>query len=798
MIKGRALLVAIGCWLGTAALAQEDEIFDLSLEELMNMEITSASKKAERAQDIPASIYVISSEKIERSGAVTVVELLREHVPGFWAASLDFNKYDTYLRNANTTSFLVLLDGTPMIDLIWAQMFWDNFEIPLHIVERIEVVKGSGGVIYGANSATGVINIITKSTDEASGLVADINLASPLHASTDLSYGGNIKNKFSYRLHGRYRFFNGYDQMDETENPTSLVPRTFPEGDTLITNLYTEDDNTYQSFTAGASFKWQMSDRFTLSSQVNYSAVYQDIYAQAYDASTARFVFRDDTTKLSAESYPFLTNNDRSRLVGNITGSFSFSDKHQLFVRSSVNLEDAHHNFYGGYDVRNSIIDFEAQDNLEIGFNNLSIGANYRLINYDIHDLNRPQEINYIDKQNNANLSGFFVQDHLEFLEGKLNFYVGAKGENFSLLNDKYYLSPMAKFSVSPKENLTFWGGYTRSYTTPGYYLTNIEVTVVAVPTPEGFSEVIDIFAQQAVANNLGLSPAEAAAYFGTPEGQAAVQAAIPPIEQVISLVFPDYLNLSTINPDVIEPTSFDNLELGVRFRPMDQLYVESNFFYTRVRDAVTGTPLPLDTLTSPTKPPQRIAATIFGNFMEGRNFGMETMVSYQFMSGFLLELSHALFIDEQYEWQESEDFDPSIFNGATPTLSNELPAVPEHVVRGKIQYSDGSGWSVNLSGLYASAFYNRQEPFDAAYQFDRQRFEPLFGAPGERLPVGRNDNRVIVNFKISKSFGDNMTAYVYGNDVLKSAFIESVNALHTVYPRQVGRMVGLGLNLRL
>ncbi|MEM9324899.1 MAG: TonB-dependent receptor [Bacteroidota bacterium] len=797
-MKSKALITLIGIFCTFHLIAQEEEFIELSLEELMSMEITSVSKKAERLQDIPSSIYVITHEKISRSGAVTVVELLREYVPGFWAASLDFNKNDVYLRNPSRATYVVLLDGTPMNDLIESSMLWDNFEIPLGIIDRIEVIKGSGGVIYGANSATGVISIFTKSPVDGEGLLIDVNAAAPLHLSTDLSYGTKLNEQLAVQLYGRYRYFGGYDQLDVIENETSVVPRTFGEGDTTITSLYTEDDNTYQGLAFGYNLSWKVSERLQLSTTGHFNGIYQDIYGQAIDPSASQALINDVGLIFSSESDVFLTDNDRNRMVGNVSGQFQVSEGNQLFLRASFNREDFRYGLNGGFRSRNSIIDFEVQDNWKIGFNNLSFGANYRLIRYNVYNVDVPSQIDYINAQNTENLSGFFIQDHLTFLEDKLNIYVGAKAENFSLLNNDYYLSPMAKFAYSPTDRFTVWGGYSRSFTTPGYNQTNIELTQLALPTPGGFEQVSPFFAQALVLGSLDLSTEEEAAFLASPEGIAAVEAAIPTIETLLSLSFPDFYNVATISSEQQEPTSFENLEVGFRAQLKDDLYLESNFFYTRVQDDIAVTPAITDTISSPTKLGERVAVTLYGNYGRGTNLGVESTLNYQFLDRFLLELSHTWFFVKDREWQDNDDFNVDDFTTAFLTLPGSSPVVPENVIRARLQYLHESGFDFSVSGLYASAFYNRFDPINMSFQADRQLFNPLFEDGARPFPVGRNSERVIVNFRINKTFNDQLSAFVFANDILKSAFVESTDVLQLTYPRQVGRMIGVGCNVRL
>ena len=106
------------------------DLLNMSLEQLMNMEVTSVSKKAEKIQNVPSSIYVITSDDIQRSSSQNLMQLLRDNVPGYWAVANDYKNTDAFIRSTYEGSVLVLLDGTPMLDNMFMNFDNENFEIP--------------------------------------------------------------------------------------------------------------------------------------------------------------------------------------------------------------------------------------------------------------------------------------------------------------------------------------------------------------------------------------------------------------------------------------------------------------------------------------------------------------------------------------------------------------------------------------------------------------------------------------------------------------------------------------------
>jgi iron complex outermembrane receptor protein len=143
--------------------ATAPDLADLSLEQLGDIEITSVSRKEQRLADAPASIYVITREAIRRSGANTLAEVLRL-APNLQVARISASQYAISARGFNSSTankLLVLIDGRSIYTPLYSGVFWDSQDVMLADVERIEVLSGPGGTLWGANAVNGVINVIT-------------------------------------------------------------------------------------------------------------------------------------------------------------------------------------------------------------------------------------------------------------------------------------------------------------------------------------------------------------------------------------------------------------------------------------------------------------------------------------------------------------------------------------------------------------------------------------------------------------------------------------------------------------
>ena len=153
-----ALAQSSGNQIGTVDLTQA------TLEELMNIQVTSVSKKEQTLDKTGAAVFVITQEDIHDSGATNIPDVLRM-APGVDVAQIDANHWAISIRGFNATyanKVLVLIDGRSVYSDSFSGIFWDQQNVPLEDIDHIEVIRGPGGTVWGANAVNGVINIITK------------------------------------------------------------------------------------------------------------------------------------------------------------------------------------------------------------------------------------------------------------------------------------------------------------------------------------------------------------------------------------------------------------------------------------------------------------------------------------------------------------------------------------------------------------------------------------------------------------------------------------------------------------
>jgi iron complex outermembrane receptor protein len=192
----------------TSAWSQENpkDLAEKSIEDLMNMEVTSVSKKEQKLSHVAAAIFVITQEDIRRSGATNIPDLLRM-VPGMDVAQINGSTWAVGARGFNQqyeNKLLVMVDGRSVYSPTFAGVFWDTMDLPLSDIQRIEVVRGPGGAIWGANAVTGVVSIFTKKASETSGTLVEAGGGTLEQGFGMAQYGGNVGTKTAFRVYTNY------------------------------------------------------------------------------------------------------------------------------------------------------------------------------------------------------------------------------------------------------------------------------------------------------------------------------------------------------------------------------------------------------------------------------------------------------------------------------------------------------------------------------------------------------------------------------------------------------------------
>lgn len=198
------LWVCVSSGFAPALFAQQRPVnlTEMSLEELLTLEITSAGKKSQLIGETAAAIYVITSDDIRRSQATTVMELLRQ-VPGMHVARENTGRWAISIRGftgKTANKLLVLIDGRTLYTPLYTGVEWKSQDTLLEDVDRIEVIRGPGASLWGANAVNGVINIITKDASQTQGLAVAAQTGTTENGTVSARYGGTLGDAGHYRV----------------------------------------------------------------------------------------------------------------------------------------------------------------------------------------------------------------------------------------------------------------------------------------------------------------------------------------------------------------------------------------------------------------------------------------------------------------------------------------------------------------------------------------------------------------------------------------------------------------------
>ena len=419
----------------------DTNLTELSLEELMTVEVTSVSKKKQKLSESPAAIFVITQEDIRRSGVTSIPEALRM-APGIHVARGSNNQWNISARGFNerfTNKLLVLIDGRTVYNPLFAGVTWETHDTILEDIERIEVIRGPGGSLWGVNAVNGVINIITKKAQDTQGLLVS-GLGGTEEGIISVRQGGHHGSDFQYRVFGKY--FN----RDASFNASGA-----------------HDDT--RMFRSGFRTDWQPSTQ-------DHVMVQGELYTgdggqQSTVATTRTF------------PYAFTTGNEDLEMSG---GHFLTRWEHTWNSGSDMALQF----FYDRYDrnentVRATIDTFDIDFQHRFAFftnQELLWGLEYR---YWMDDLQNTSGTSVFPDSQSFNLVSGFLQDEITFIPDTFIVTIGTKLSHNHFTGFEY--QPSGRFLLTPMDGHSFWGAVSRAVRVPSRLEDNSLLTLPANST---------------------------------------------------------------------------------------------------------------------------------------------------------------------------------------------------------------------------------------------------------------------------------------------------------------------------
>jgi iron complex outermembrane receptor protein len=386
----------------------------LTLEQLLNVEVTSVSKRPEKLSQAASAIQVIAGEDIRRSGATSLPEALRL-ASNLEVAQVDSRQWAISARGFNSTTankLLVLIDGRTVYTPLYSGVFWDVQDVPLGDVDRIEVISGPGATLWGANAVNGVINIITKHSQDTQGRVASGGGGTEQRGFGGARYGGSAGSTVHYRVYGK-----GFDR-DHT---------MLPNGQNATDDWHMEQ--------GGFRLDWDPSE-------MNQLALQGDLYdgriAQPNDSDIA--------------------------VTGrNIMGNYSYAFSPVSEVRAQLYYDRTHRDIPGTFAEDLDTYDVDFQHQVLLGRrHNIVWGVGYRGINDNVANT---AVLAFLPSHVQRAWFTGFAQDEIALIHERLQVTLGTKLEHNDYTGVE--VQPGGRVSWTPRRGGVLWAAVSRAVRTP-------------------------------------------------------------------------------------------------------------------------------------------------------------------------------------------------------------------------------------------------------------------------------------------------------------------------------------------
>jgi iron complex outermembrane recepter protein len=412
------------------------DLTELSLDQLAQMKVTIASKHEEQLSQTPAAITVITQDDIRRSGVTSIPEVLRL-VPGLDVARVDAHQWAITARGFNEdfpNKLLVMIDGRTVYTPLFAGVFWDVQDLMIEDIERIEVIRGPGASLWGANAVNGVINIITKKAQDTQGTLATASAGTQERGSGAVRYGGKIGDHTWFRVYGKY--FNRDDSA-------------MPDGG--------ERHDGWWMNRGGFRLDYEPSSSDTLMLE---GEIYEGRVEEIYRRLAPQPPFT-----------PFFQPTNYRVAGGDLLGRW----EHTLANDSKLTLQT-----YWDHTVRDIVIlrdrqdifDVDVQHQFALGDRQTVVwGGGYRLTSDHVGN---SFDVALDPTHRSTNLFSAFVQDEIKLIEKRLTLTLGSKFENNDFTG--FEIQPSGRLAWTPNERQTVWGAVSRAVRTPSRGEENIRV----------------------------------------------------------------------------------------------------------------------------------------------------------------------------------------------------------------------------------------------------------------------------------------------------------------------------------
>lgn len=550
----------VACWL-LVSLARAEEapysLADLTIEELMNESVTSVSKKETSLDLSPAAISVITGDDIRRLGITSIPEALRL-VPGLDVARVGGNEWAISSRGFNlqfANKLLVMMDGRSVYTPSFGGVFWDAQDMVLEDLDSIEVIRGPGATLWGANAVNGVINITSKNAKDTQGMLASAAFGMEEQPGVSLRYGGAIGSDLHYRVY--VKGFNRDGLVDPSGNSAP-------------------DD--WSSLRGGFRADWEPSGEDLVTIQGDY-------YSMNTRGNITLPLFTPPFSQTLAE--------DKLSRGGNLLGRWTrtLSDESQLSLQAYFD----HFRHDGGLAVETrDTADIQLEHRFPLGsWNDIVWGLGYR---FTTDEFINSSALTFTPGSEELKLYTAFAQDEITVVRDRLRLILGSKFEHNDYTG--WEIQPGARLLWTPTDRQTAWASASYAAGTPSRVYRSGQLVLGVDQAPGGpvietaYVGNSNVISETLLAYELGYRVAPApnlsldlAAFYNVYDNLMGVLPGSPQSE-------------GAPVPHLIVPLNFANsisgdtygAEASVQWKPMDRWRLTANYSWLHMNVGLDGT----------------------------------------------------------------------------------------------------------------------------------------------------------------------------------------------------------------
>jgi iron complex outermembrane receptor protein len=529
------------------------DLTEIGLNKLLDFDlvVTSAGKKNQTISNVSSAIYVLSNEDIKRSGVTNIPEALRL-VPGVNVARISTSQWAISVRGFNqvfANKLLVLVDGMSVFSPLTNGVYWENQDIVLEDVDRIEIIRGPGAALWGSNAVNGVINIITKKAKDTQGGLAELSVANQNTQIASVREGVKISDQTFVRTSakvrdgGRNEYLDGRGAHDDWQSGVATLR--------LDTEIEKDENFTFYGNLFSVKNEWPISA--------------PDLDPPYVDVNT------------------FAGTRESDGGYGNATWKKKYSESSELQVQGNF----SYHSLERVAEFRYYFSELSIEHHYRpSSTNDLVYGLSGRIFRSDtngaFYQSTNPSQ-RTMDRQN------AFLQDDITLYQDKLHLILGSKFEQNVSTGFEYM--PNLRMIWTPNKSNSIWGAVSRAVAPPSLAFEDIVFPSVAIPQPNSTSALVTVFGDRGVrsedllAFELGYrsiltekSSLDITTFYNQHDDILSLEPGVPYVGALKGLA----------TPTLIIPLRFDNklageskgMEISWEFKPQDDLRFVTGYSY--------------------------------------------------------------------------------------------------------------------------------------------------------------------------------------------------------------------------